>query len=36
MFNLPLTKSAQQRKTSRHCRTRTNCQYWMLRLVASN
>jgi len=36
MFNLPLTKSSQQRMTARHCRFRTNCQYWMLRLVVSN
>jgi len=25
MFNLPLTKNLQQRKTARHCRTRMKC-----------
>ena len=38
MLNLPLTKISQQLKTARHCRTpmKSNCQYWMLRLVVSN
>jgi len=37
MFNLPLTKSSQQRKTARHCRTRMKsnivsmeCYVWVL------
>jgi len=35
MFNFPLTKSLQQRKTARHCKTdeKQYCQYWILRLV---
>jgi len=36
MFNFPLTKSLQQRKTARHCKTQDEkqyCQYWILRLV---
>jgi len=38
MFNFPLTKSSQQRKTARHCKTdeRQYYQYWMLRLVVFN
>jgi len=35
MFNFPLTKSSQQRKTARHCKTdeKLYCQYWILRLL---
>ena len=39
VFNLPLTKSSQKRKTARHCRTsdeKQYFQYWMLRLVVTN
>jgi len=32
MFNFPLTKSSQQRKTERHCNSdkKQYCQYWIL------
>jgi len=35
MFNYPLTKSSQQRKTAKHCKTpmKSNCQFWILRWV---
>ena len=35
MFNLPLTKSSQQRKTMQKSDEKQDCQYWMLRLVVA-